>query len=117
MSSPYEIIHKMTSCDNGFNMNIETVAADAMVVVRGENLFRVPHPSEDDKKKLAEMGVKVLSRVDDVLTRIECPSGWNLRTVGRDTRCRELVDASERKVANVFLKNTGYDYYGSFCIV
>jgi hypothetical protein len=60
------------------------------------------------------MGIVFGKDVDRVLVHATLPAGWELKGVNpRDQRHRAIFDATGKKVAYVFLKNSGYDYYGN----
>lgn len=89
---------------------METQAARAMGTTANVQL---PHPDEETRSALEARGVVFGTTVDKVLINAELPAGWGLVCNNpRDERHRSLLDEKGNIVAGVFLKNSGYDYYG-----
>jgi hypothetical protein len=88
----------------------ETAAAKAM---GSKADVAIPIPDEKTRDALCSMGVQFGANKDRVLVYATLPDGWVLKgTNPRDARHRAIFDATGKKIAYVFLKDSGYDYYG-----
>ena len=68
-------------------------------------------------KKLEALGVEFGDRVDRVLCKATLPAGWKIVPCdGNDPRHRDIVDADGKKIAYLFMKDSGYDYYGNMSV-
>jgi len=77
---------------------------------------RIPIPSKETKEKLETLGVVFGDCIDHVLINAELPTGWKIVQNGADARHRLIVNGN-KKVASIFLKDSGYDYYGSISVL
>jgi hypothetical protein len=78
------------------------------------NKVTLPIKSSDSAyEQLKAMGVVFGERRDHVLIKATLPAGWKIVPNGSDPRHRTLQDDKGKEVASIFLKNSGYDYYGS----
>ncbi len=76
-------------------------------------VVQLPIPSAATRAALSELGVVFGAKVDGVLLNARLPANWRILRWKRDVRHMVIVDAAEDRVrGTVFLKKTGYDYYG-----
>jgi hypothetical protein len=91
---------------------IEALEANAVAKMGSEGLVTLPIPSIETQDQLEKLGVTFGDPVDAVQVSLTLPKGWKLQNAS-DRRHRTLMDDTGQPVASVFLKNSGYDYYGS----
>jgi len=64
---------------------------------------------------VAHYGLPSPVKVDSVQSTVTLPPGWKIRANPSDPygRCTQITDHEGQVIGGTFLKNTGYDYYGS----
>lgn len=76
----------------------------------------MPAPKENDpewKAIVAHYKLPQPVKHDHVLAKVTLPTGWTLVPSKHDNRRMVIMDHEGKVVGGSFLKNTGYDYYGS----
>ena len=97
----------------GWGTSEEIVAREAAKVASAQAQGRVPIPSEETRKGLEALGFEFGEPVDRVLISVKFPKGYKHVTESRDPRHGSIVGPDGKAVASIFLKNSGYDYYGN----
>lgn len=103
----------MFACSPDDSAAIEAKEARHSKALGSSDVVQVPKPSEKTKAILESRGVTFGKKVDDVLVQAKLPRGWMIKRKAEDPRHIELVDDEQTTQACIFLKNSGYDYYGS----
>jgi hypothetical protein len=89
----------------------ETAAA---VKLGTTNVVKIPAPDAKTKQALESLGVVFGDKIDHVLQKVTLPEGWYIKqTSTTDARHRAIFNTEHSKIAVIFFKDSGYDYYGS----
>jgi hypothetical protein len=112
MRSP---LQKNTGGNPGFDSHL--IEAGEKAAVR-EMLAdsRIPTPSGSAWDAIvAYYNLPAAQPIDEVQSRVTLPPGWKIEKNSTDPygRCCIIRDHEGKEVGDTFLKNTGYDYYGS----
>ncbi len=87
--------------------------ADAAMAMGTKDKVKIPIPDIQTKKVLENLGVTFAKEpFNKVLIETFLPQGWKLVQRQRDPRFRSLENEKGKNIATIFLKDTGYDYYG-----
>ena len=97
----------------GWGTSAEIVAREAAQVKLSQRKNLLPIPNEETRKGLEELGFVFGEKHDRVLINVAFPEGYKHVTESRDPRHGTVVGPDGKAVASVFLKNSGYDYYGN----
>lgn len=93
---------------------IEAREATAARALGTTGNVHLPIPNAGTKAALEAKGVVFGKPIDSVLISATLPDGWSIkRGPAFDERKRVLLSETGGKVADIFIKNSGYDYYGS----
>jgi hypothetical protein len=96
----------------GREKSILTREAAAARVESG-NIVTIPTPSGPEWEALkTRYGLPDPAKVDTVKSKVTLPPGWSIRTSKDDPRHKSVVDESGNAMGTVFIKDSGYDYYG-----
>jgi hypothetical protein len=74
--------------------------------------IQLPIPDEKTRVCLESKGVLFGDKIDKVLQNATIPENWIMKPHSLDHRTRILYDDQGKEVAQIFIKNSGYDYYG-----
>lgn len=90
---------------------METAQARAL---GSSNNIRLPIPDEKTRAALVVKGVVFGNVLDKVLISATLPSGWSIQRAPdtSDERYRILYADTGAGITSIFIKNSGYDYYG-----
>lgn len=94
----------------------EIMARERSAVNNALVTYSIPTPSGAQWDAICAKYPEVTSqKVDEVLSKVTLPSGWSVTKDPSDPygRCCLIIDHTGEKVGSTFLKDTGYDYYGS----
>ena len=74
----------------------------------------IPIPADTERKLMMEKGLIFGDKIDNVLINCTLPNNWKISVPQNDEdhRVRFIVDENLKPIIRIFLKNTGYDYYG-----
>jgi hypothetical protein len=88
--------------------------ATAVGKALAQSLLPTPDAKNEEWKAIAEhykLPQPVLH--DKVLSKVQLPTGWTVSANRTDNRRMVITDHEGKTVGGSFLKDTGYDYYGS----
>lgn len=94
----------------------EIEAGEKQAVLAALKASRIPTPSGASWEAIqTHYSLPPPVRADNVQSKVTLPPGWTVKKDPNDYygRCCIITDHDGVKVGRTFLKNTGYDYYGS----
>jgi hypothetical protein len=91
----------------------EDIATVNMSAEINDDILHIPTPDVKIMTYLNSMGAVLIDKKDHVLSRVKVPHGWHIVHNKNDSRHMTINDVDGKIVLKMFLKNTGYDYYGN----
>jgi hypothetical protein len=109
------IAPSVSLADYGWGTSKQIEDREKAAAAHAAKNFNIPTPKGKLWESLKEALKLKVTPKDSVLVSVAFPQGWTMLS-DQDDRSRRrylILDKKGREVGSTFLKNTGYDYYGS----